>query len=399
MIKRNAIIVALMASLFSTVLAFFSVAKAAGPELNIYGFVQLDAIYDFNTVDPKWKAALRPSKIPVNCPGGPANDPGCGQNGNTTFSVRQSRFGVTGDFPTDAGELHTKFEFDMFGVGVDEGQTTIRLRHAYGELGPFLAGQTNSLFMDGDVFPNTIEYWGPGGMIFFRNIQLRWTPMRTDHAKFAVALENPGSAIDVGNAVNPEGWTAWNPYPDLTAQYRVNQAWGHAQVAGIVRWLGYQNPTLIKGVGTPTNNSGHVLGGGINLSGSLNTHGKDKLLAQLAYGKGIANYFNDCCTDVAPNSALSRAEAVPLLGWLLYYDHYWNQKWSSSIGYSGQNQNNSGGQADNAFNNGSYASGNLLYYPAKGVMTGVELLWGQRENKNGNKGDDTRVQYSVKYDF
>ncbi len=41
-----------------------------------------------------------------------------------------------------------------------KGQTTIRLRHAYGELGQFLAGQTNSLFMDIDVFPNTIDYWG-----------------------------------------------------------------------------------------------------------------------------------------------------------------------------------------------------------------------------------------------
>ena len=30
----------------------------------------------------------------------------------------------------------------MFGVGADAGQTTIRLRHAYGELGKFGAGQT-----------------------------------------------------------------------------------------------------------------------------------------------------------------------------------------------------------------------------------------------------------------
>jgi len=394
MMKRFEIIFAVVFSLFATGLVFSSAAKAAGPELNIYGFVQMDAIYDFNTVDPAWAATLRPSKIPVNCPVGGTQDPGCGKNGNTIFSVRQSRFGVTGDFPTDAGELHTKFEFDMFGVGVDAGQTTIRLRHAYGELGAFLAGQTNSLFMDGDVFPNTIDYWGPGGMVFFRNIQLRWTPMRTDQAKFAVALENPGSAIDTGNAVNPEGWTSWNTYPDLTAQYRVSQAWGHAQVAGIARWLGYQNPNL--GI---TKASGHVLGGGINLSGSLKTKGKDQLLAQVAYGKGIANYFNDCCTDIAPNSSLTRAEALPLLGWLLYYDHYWNEKWSSSIGYSVQDQDNSGGQASNAFNKGAYASGNLLWYPVKNVMMGGELLWGQRENKNGNKGDDTRIQFSAKYNF
>ena len=66
------------------------------------------------------------------------------------------------------------FEFELFGTGVDEGQTTFRLRHAYGELGQFGAGQTWSPFMDPDVFPNSVEYWGPTGMVFFRNVQFRW---------------------------------------------------------------------------------------------------------------------------------------------------------------------------------------------------------------------------------
>ena len=69
------------------------------------------------------------------------------------------------------------FEFELFGTGVDAGQTTFRLRHAYGELGHFGAGQTWSPFMDPDVFPNSIEYWGPNGMVFFRNVQARWMPL------------------------------------------------------------------------------------------------------------------------------------------------------------------------------------------------------------------------------
>ena len=93
------------------------------------------------------------------------------------MSVRQSRLGFKGFTPTELGELKTKFEFDMFGVGVGCGA---RPRSGCAmptvKSGQFLAGQTNSLFMDGDVFPNTIEYWGPTGMIFFRNLQLRWTP-------------------------------------------------------------------------------------------------------------------------------------------------------------------------------------------------------------------------------
>ena len=403
MIRQIAIIIVLSLVIFGG--AMLTNAPAAEPadkpHIDIYGFIQTDIIHDFNHVDPSWQATLRPSKIPATCTGVTAtSDTGCGlMDGNTLFSVRQTRLGFKADAPTSMGEMNTKLEFDFFGVGADAGQTTIRLRHAYGELGQFLVGQTNSLFMDGDVFPNTIDYWGPGGMIFFRNIQARWTPMRTKDMRFAVAVEGPGTAIDTGNVSNPVGWTSWNKYPDLTAQFRLTQPWGHAQVAGIYRWLGYQNPTGPPVTAAGAESSGHVTGGGINLSGSLKTIGKDQALAQFAYGYGIASYFNDCCTDVAPNSSLTGAEAVSALGWLLYYDHYWNDRWSSSVGYSEQKQNTTGGQAVNSFSKGQYVSGNLLWYPVKDVMAGFEILWGQRQNKNGDRGDDTRTQFSVKYSF
>jgi hypothetical protein len=35
----------------------------------------------------------------------------------------------------------------------------------------------------------------------------------------------------------------------------------------------------------------------------------------------------------------------------------------------------------------------------KNVMTGVEFLYGKRENKDGESGDDSRVQFSAKYNF
>ena len=152
---------------------------AEGPRIDVYGFAMLDAIYDFDRVDPNWKSSLRPSKIPVNCPG----DAGCGNDGETILSVKQSRLGFKGYFPTRFGEMKTIFEFELYGTGVDEGQTTFRLRHAWGELGQIGAGQTWSLFMDPDVFPNTIEYWGPPGMVFFRNAQVRWSPDLPDRRR------------------------------------------------------------------------------------------------------------------------------------------------------------------------------------------------------------------------
>ena len=32
-------------------------------------------------------------------------------------------------------------------------------------------------------------------------------------------------------------------------------------------------------------------------------------------------------------------------------------------------------------------------------MTGVELLWGQREDNDGDSGNDIRLQYSFKVSF
>ncbi len=130
--------------------AEFKEPAPAGPRMEIYGFVMTDAIYDFKQVNPDWYDVLRPTKLP-------AFPDEFGENGNTWFSVRQSRFGVKGWIPAGDYEIKTIFEFDLFGVGADAGQTTIRIRHLYGEIGQFGAGQYWSPFMDIDVFPNTVE--------------------------------------------------------------------------------------------------------------------------------------------------------------------------------------------------------------------------------------------------
>jgi hypothetical protein len=134
--------------------------------LELYGFVQLDAIQDFKRVNPDWDATLRPSRIPTE-------KGQFGGNGQSVFSVRQSRLGAKATGTLAGKPYEAKFEFDLFGTGVDAGQTTFRVRHMYAKWGPFLAGQTNTLFMDGDIFPNVLDYWGPTGMVFVRTPQIR----------------------------------------------------------------------------------------------------------------------------------------------------------------------------------------------------------------------------------
>src|SRR5215471_15937123 len=215
-------------------------AEEGTRSFEIYGFAQLDWIQDSKRVDPNWEDAFRPSKIAT--PEGQF-----GTNGQSDLSVKQSRFGVKGTLPTGdhTPNVNFKFEFDMFGVGADAGKTTIRLRHAYGEWGQLLAGQTHSLFMDIDVFPNVIDYWGPPGMVFFRNVQVRWTAYRTANDSFAFAIERPSNDVDSGNIRLVQGFEDFvvqpdQPLPDFTGQFRHDDNWGHYQIAGILRKVGYQ---------------------------------------------------------------------------------------------------------------------------------------------------------------
>ena len=379
-----------------------AVAEDSGRSFEIYGFAQADYIQDIGgRLDPDWDDAFRPSKI--------CFDGACGEDGQASISVKQSRFGVKGTMPTGSttAPLSFKFEFDLFGTGVDAGQTTMRLRHFYGEWGAILAGQTNSLFMDIDVFPNTIDYWGPSGMVFYRNVQIRWTPYRTDNSHFAIAIERPSNDIDSGNlrliaGLEDEDVRNDEELPDLTAQFRYGGDWGHMQLGGILRKVGYE----LRSDPADSWTEGSEVGWGINVGTVFNVLEKDAIRLQVVYGEGIASYMNDGGMDLAPSADWDagivtdlEAEAVPLMGVLAYYDHWWNDKWSSSIGYSFTEVDNTNFQDPGAFQKIDYASGNVLYYPAENLMVGAELMWGERTNNDDASEDNVRFQFTVKYNF
>jgi hypothetical protein len=340
---------------------------------------------------------VRPTKLPAF-----ANE--FGPSGNVYFSVRQTRWGVKTSYPTGIGDLKTIFEFELFGTGVDAGQTTFRLRHAWGELGQIGAGQTWSPFMDPDVFPNSLEYWGPTGMVFFRNIQARWTPWRKGDSDFIIAAEKPGASADggvYGDRIELAGVTPQFTLPDISMQGRYAGSKGHVQVAGIVRKMGWvdlhQTPTL--------NIHGDLWGWGINTSANLKLKA-DTGRFQVVYGHGIENYMNDAPVDVGvkdnpghPTNPIT-GEALPVLGIVAFDDHNWSEKFSSTLGYSYENISNTPLQVPSAFHQGQYALGNLLYYPTKNVMMGGEFQYGRRTNfADGWNYNDYRFQFSFRYNY
>ena len=372
---------------------------AAPPEnrLEVYGYVMTDFGYNFQTINPDWFDTMRPTKLP-------SFRDEFGRDGVTFAGVRQTRFGVKGFEPTRFGELKTTFEFELFGVGVDTGQTTFRLRHAYGELGHFGAGQTWSPFMDIDTFPNSIEYWGPNSMPFFRNVQVRWMPIQGD-TRLTIALERPGSSQDPGrlaDRIEIANVLARFPFPDLSGEFRWGGKRGYIEGAGIVGTTRLDD--LLRN--DAFNLDQTINRWGINITSNLKFGAKDVLKTGYAFGEGMENYLNDAPADIAaePNfgepTKPIKGDPLPFRGFLAFYDHYWSDRWSSSAGYSQLVIDNTVLQLAKEFHRGQYALANLLWYPTENSMAGGEFQWGRRTNfGDGWHFNDYKLQFSFRFNF
>ena len=365
--------------------------------LEIYGFAMTDLGFNFMQINPAWFDALRVTKLPVS-----KNQ--FGSNGNAYFSVRQTRFGVKGFIPTPLGQMTAVFDFDLFGVGVDEGQTTMRVRNAYGEVGRLLVGQANTPFMDGDVFPNTMEYWGPTGMVFFRNVQIRYAIMQGDNELF-VALERPGASADAGSYRSREELDSVTPHlpvPDFSAHFKKSGDWGHVQLAGMLRYIGYTD----LAASATQDISGYVIGWGLHLSTVLNLTKMDVLRASVVYGQGVENYMNDAPFDVGiesnPGNARApiKGKALPVTGIVAFLDHNWTSKLSTAIGWSGTYINNTPLSGPTTYKDGQYAIVNIVATPFKNFLAAAELEYGSRANFDGSyTAHDVKLQFSFKYNF
>ena len=364
--------------------------------LEIYGFAMADIGYDVKQINPNWFDALRVTKLPTY-------KDQYAPDGKVFFSVRQTRFGVRGWTPTKMGELKAVFDFDLFGVGVDEGQTTMRLRNAYGEIGRVLVGQANSPFMDGDVFPNTMEYWGPTGMVFFRNIQIRYAPKLGDDEIF-IALERPGASADQGpfsDRIELDSVKGQFNLPDLSAHFKRSGSWGHVQLAGMLRSIKWEDIHTTGGYDL----SGSTTGWGVHLSSVLNLGKMDIFRGSVIYGEGVENYMNDAPVDVGIESNAGstskpiKGKALPVTGVSAFLDHTWTKTLSSAIGYSFTHIENTEFASTTQYKTGQYAIVNLVCTPFPNFLAAAEVQYGKREAFNGFSADDMKIQFSFKYSF
>jgi hypothetical protein len=378
-----------------------------------YGFVRIDGIYDFKPMGGT--DSFVTSQIPV--------PQGRGQN--FAANPRYTRFGFDTETPIPSldWELKTRIEVDFFNGNNSGafGSFPIRLRFAWADFGPFLIGQAASVFMDYDVFPNVLDYQGPPGMILMRQ------PIASIHfpvgekLKVSLGVEQPYSDIQwLENGtwvVNPGSGVITTPgvpknvqdLPDFTSNVRYQGDYGHLQVAGILRKLTFQPGTGDSAL--------DALGYGVNVTGTFHpwaclsntaTSGdcatplsKSRFLWQYAAGRGISRYYNDVngLGLDATWDPINGFRAIPSEGWFIAYEQWWGQHWASNFTYSETQLDLTNTLPPNTYNRANYVTANIIWLPVPRFGVGLEYLYGTRKDKDGDKGDNTRIQMACQYRF
>jgi len=344
-------------------------------------------------------------------------------HGVSQMTASESRFNIETRTPTGYGELKTFIEGDFTdpnglthsnSLQVNSNSYGFRLRQAYGTLGPFLAGQTLSLFRDGASEAETLDFGGAQALGVTRQPQVRYTFDFGNGLTWAVSAENPQAQV-FDNSSQTTSATfklgQGNKIPDFVTAVTYNAPWGHLKLAAVMRDVYWHNGINSLSDGK----SASTFGWGIGFSGNWNVPiGKDSVAWEVGYGQGAGRYIN---SDGPPtpdafmlnNSVGDRTSLQTIPAWLVSanYTHFWTDTLRSNVAGSYWHQDNNKLVSDtpgsclesNLFKSTYTAHANLLWSPVPQTTFGVEFMRMQGKLQSGQTGDLTRIQMSAQFKF
>ncbi|MFM9436447.1 hypothetical protein ACFDR9_003531 [Janthinobacterium sp. CG_23.3] len=400
--------------------------------VRLYGFAELNMVKEF-------KGDNANNDYSTFAPYAPLNDSAEGRRkGGNYLHARTSRFGIEASTPTQYGPLSVKIEGDfnndprtgnaaVYGdiKNIYTQQATnsynFRLRHAYGQFGGLLVGQTWSTFMDVDNSPETVDFNGTIGGTFIRQPMVRYTYPTKDYGSFTVAAENASSYVlegtpNIVETVDPvtgvvskqaDGSSSFaattkgfSKVPDVVARWDKGFGWGGVSVRGVVT-----EHRLDDGADVDLSKRGY----GFAASALYKTFGSDFMTVGLTGGTGIGRYFN-YIEGALYDAANKRILTEKALGVVLGYQHKPSDtlRFNGSVGYQRNYDNAYTDYARaNGLDSGQYAVNSkvwqahlgFIWNPVKGVDFGAEYILGRRKTLAGEEGDLSRVNLSAKYNF
>lgn len=360
--------------------------------VTVGGYVKLDAVFSNPSagVGSTADLFLQPNAIAVG-PGSSDNE-----RNQAKFGARESRMFAKTSTPTALGDLVTYVEGDFYGADGNESVSNsngLRLRHAYGSLGPLLGGQTWTNFMYVPALPETLDFGGPVGQIFDRQAQVRWTqPFDAKGSiaggRWSVALENPESVVTVPGGASFRADD--DRFPDITGQVQFDTSRGRIAVSGILRQIraDSKTPAVVD----------QSMGGALSVAGIIPTTGKDDVRFMLSAGNAIGRYSNGFFTDGIVG-ADGQVRLARQWGWYGAYRHFWNDALRSNVVLSSTSARNPGGTPGATNRSTQSAHVNLIWSPVANTDVGLEYIVANRRTEDGATGHLNRLQASAKYTF
>lgn len=280
----------------------------------IGGYAQLDGILARKQQEGDEQDTFFVSATPF----GPAE-------GTQRVSVRQSQINWLSRTPTAVGHVWSRLEANLFPL---DGTTAPTLNQLFVRLDDrIVVGKTYSTFMDEGMLPTTLDYNGPGGVTFVRQLQARVAFPFGEGWSIQGAVEDPQADLAGGGAL--VGVASDARRPDLAARVRREGGFGHVQLAGLSRSI---DVTATSPFGSRER---HVSGSGVSVSGSIAAFGDDTILWQTVTGKGIGRYFNDPISATGVGLASDGSlETLRTSGATLYYRRMWTPDWMTVDGAS-----------------------------------------------------------------
>jgi TolA-binding protein len=325
------------------------------------------------------------NSIPVGEP------PTSGEAKRTNISARASRLNIEFRTPSGAEELRAYFEGDFAGEA-----NSFRLRHAYAQYRGYLVGQTWSTFSDPWVELEDLDFEGVSSENVIRQPQFRYW-WGTDNTRYAVAAETPSVSITGGQGVNL--------FPDVIGRGFFGRAGGgHVQLAGVLR--------QIRGEAT-TGDVRSEWATGASASGVARVRVRnltDRLMFQVNGGVGIARYINDLNSagglDAVFDTTSGELHPLPALGWYVGYEHRWKE-WEtmeamnlrSTVLWSVVVVDNFDFQPADAYRRTHRLAANVVYSPTGRADFGVEYIYGNRRNKDGQSASANQFQLVALFRF
>ncbi len=323
-----------------------------------------------------------------------------GKGERLTYSARPSRLNFDFRTETGVGAVRAFIEADFAGGSTN----SFRVRHAYGQWGQFLGGQTWSTFADPDAEPDGIDFEGLNAISLFRQPQIRWTKAMRENAFLSIAAENPSPDVTGASGVNQA--------PDIVARIRFDQPTGsrvpillgarrpgHVQIAFLGRQIRAEPP------GSP-NETISTAGFGANVSGrrvmSWN-EARDNFTFAVNGGVGIGRYITDLGTlggqDAVYDAETNSLEPLKVFAAYAGFQHWWKEGLRSTWTYGYVGVDNPEIQAPDSLHQTHRWTANLAWSPILRIDLVLEYLAGTRKNKDGESGFSDQIQVGGTFRF